>query len=103
MTGKKTIIVRGGNVLIDTDMYYGDSNSMLALVVLRNENDRTKGGNIYVDPKVTNIVGAGYAEGSLISYDASVGKIFDIGNTVEGDLTRQLLWYGSLFSANTVG
>ena len=38
-----------------------------------------------------------------MSYDASVGKVYDVGNTSEGDLTRQLLWFGSLFSSNTIG
>ena len=42
VTGKKTIIVRGGNVYLDADMYYSDANSMLALVVLRDDADRTK-------------------------------------------------------------
>lgn len=90
-------------MLIDSDLYYGNSNSMLALVVLRDDADRTKGGNVLVADKVTNVVASGYAEGSLISYEPSSGKVYDIGNTSEGELTRQLLWYGSLFSANTIG
>ncbi|MFB0965295.1 MAG: hypothetical protein QMC36_06505 [Patescibacteria group bacterium] len=56
-----------------------------------------------MNPDVTNVTAAGYAEGSLISYDAAIGKVYDVGNTSEGDLTRQLLWYGSLFSSNTIG
>lgn len=103
ITGKKTIIVRGGNVNIDTDMYYGDGKSILALIVLRDSKVRTKGGNVFVNPKVTNVVASAYAEGSLISYDSAANKVYDAGNTVEGDLSRQLLWYGSLFSANSIG
>jgi len=101
ITGKKTVIIKGGNAFIDSDFYYGDSNSMLALVVLRDDADQSKGGNIFVSPNVTNVVGAGYAEGSLISYDGA--KVYDISNTSEGDLTNQLYWFGSLYSANTIG
>lgn len=103
VTGKKTIIVRGGNVYVDSDLSYGDSQSMLAIVVLRDDVDRTKGGNVLVNPKVTNVVGAGYVEGSLMSYDAGVGKVYDMDNTSEGELDRQLYWYGSLFSSNSIG
>ncbi len=84
-------------------MSYANADSMLALVVLRDDANRAKGGNAYVNPKVTNAVGAGYLEGSLISYDADIGKVYDADNTNEGELTRQLLWYGSLFSSNTIG
>lgn len=38
-----------------------------------------------------------------MSYDGTSNKVYDIDNTREGDLTRQLLWYGSLFSSNTIG
>lgn len=38
-----------------------------------------------------------------MSYDGSSNKVYDINNTNEGDLSRQLLWYGSLFSSNTIG
>lgn len=56
-----------------------------------------------MNPNATNAVGAGYAEGSLMSYDASASKVYDASNTNEGDLTRQFHWYGSLFSSNTIG
>lgn len=37
-----------------------------------------------------------------MSYDGGT-KIYDSDNTSEGDLTRQLLWYGSIFSSNSIG
>lgn len=74
---------------------------MLAIVVLRDERNKKKGGNILVNPMVTNVVGAAFAEGSIISYDGN--KIFEKDTTYEGELTRQLLWYGSVYSSNTVG
>lgn len=42
ISGKKTIIVRSGNVYIDTDTYYQNGQSMLAIVVLRDDADRSK-------------------------------------------------------------
>ena len=42
ISGKKTIIVRGGNVYVDTDTYYSDGQSMLAIVVLRDDADHSK-------------------------------------------------------------
>lgn len=42
IAGKKTIIVRGGNVYLDTDTYYADAQSMLAIVVLRDDADHSK-------------------------------------------------------------
>lgn len=42
ITGKKTVIIKGGNAYLDTDMYYADSNSMLAIVVLRDDKNRKK-------------------------------------------------------------
>lgn len=82
-------------------MYYEDANSMLAIIVLRDEKNRKKGGNFFVNPNVTNVVGASYLEGSVISYDGTT--VFEKENTHEGELTRQLHWYGSVYSANTIG
>ena len=103
ITGKKTIIVRWWNILINADMYYNDPKSILALVVLRSDTDRKKWWNILIDPKVTNIVGGTYAEGSIMSYHAWINKLYDSSNTDEGDLSRQLHWYGNIFSSNSVG
>jgi len=103
VAGQKTIIVKGGNVYINSDLYYADAKSLLGIVVLRDTSDRKNGGNIYVNPKVTNIVGTAFAEGSVMSYDKLSNKLYTSDSTVEGELTRQLLWYGNVGSANSVG
>lgn len=82
-------------------MYYESGDSMLAVIVLRDEQNKKKGGDLFVNPTVTNAVGTAFLEGSMISYDGN--KVFEKDNTYEGELTRQLLWYGSVYSSNTVG
>ncbi len=54
-----------------------------------------------MNPTVTNVAAAAYAEGSVLSFDGN--KVYESENTYEGELTRQLHWYGSLYSANTIG
>jgi hypothetical protein len=58
-----------------------------------------RGGNIYIDPSVTNIAGTFFAERSVISYN---GTELD-GNTPINILKNQLLIYGNVFSENTLG
>ena len=50
---------------------------------------------------VTNVAAAGYVEGSVLSFDGN--KTYERDNTHEGELTRQLHWYGSVYSSNTIG
>jgi hypothetical protein len=50
---------------------------------------------------VTNVAAAGYVEGSVMSYDGN--KVYEKDNTYEGEITRQLHWYGSVYSSNTIG
>lgn len=82
-------------------MYYESTDSMLAIIVLRDQQNRKKGGNFLINPMVTNVVGMAYLEGSVMSSDGS--KVYEKDNTYEGELTRQLLWYGSVYSSNTIG
>jgi hypothetical protein len=82
-------------------MAYANNNSMLALIVLRSNVDRKRWGNILVHPNVTNIVWWTYAEWSIMSYDGT--KLYDANNTQEWEIARQLYWYGSIFSSNSVG
>jgi len=70
---------------------------MLGLVALQKNN---QGGNIYIDPSVTDIHAIMYADRALMSYDGS--SELD-GNTQAQDLTSQLYIYGSIFSENTIG
>ncbi len=97
---RKTIVVKWWNIYIKWDMYYSDSTSLFWMVVLKDDTTKTKGWNIYVHPNVTNVVWAAFAEWSILSYNWS--QVYRKSNTVEGNLTRQLLWFWSVYSANTI-
>jgi hypothetical protein len=58
-----------------------------------------KGGNIYIDPDVTDIHAIIYASKSIESY---VNNIPADGTTPDNELVNQLYVYGSLFSENTL-
>lgn len=69
--GQKTLIVVGGNVYIKGNIRNTDNTSsdLLGIVVLADT--AGNGGNIYIDPVVTDIHATLYAEKSLLSYNAS--------------------------------
>ncbi|MDD2487536.1 MAG: hypothetical protein PHS92_04150 [Candidatus Gracilibacteria bacterium] len=98
VSGKKTIIIKGGNLYINSDMYYSNSSSdMLVIVVKRDPNHPENGGNVYINPNVTNLVGMIVADGSILNYDGS--------NLITNpdSLRRQLFIYGSIMTANSIG
>ncbi|MCH8518937.1 hypothetical protein LAT59_04210, partial [Candidatus Gracilibacteria bacterium] len=93
VSGQKTLIVENGNVYIDGNI---TGNGTLGIVVLREDN---AGGNVYIDPSVTDIHASMFVDRSIISYD---GVELD-GNTSANILRHQLYIYGSVFSENTIG
>ena len=98
-----TIIVKWANVYISSDMYYeNEQNSLLGVVVLRDKTNRRNGWNLLVSQDVTNIVWSYYIEWSVLSWRQSPRKVYHMNNVDPWELTRQLLWHGSLFTANTV-
>ncbi|MDQ7023851.1 MAG: hypothetical protein Q9M97_10310 [Candidatus Gracilibacteria bacterium] len=101
--GKHTVIVDNGNIYINSNLYNENDNTSLLVLVAKKGNDGN-GGNIYIDPDVTNIDAVLIAEGSLISMDelSGNGKIWDVKND-PNNLRNQLLIYGSVFSSNNVG
>lgn len=93
----KTLVVRGANLWVTTDMYYVTNQSILGVVVQKD--DAGNGGNLYISPSVTNIVGAYVIDGSVISYNSS--ELWY--STAASVLKNQLLVYGTLVSENTIG
>ena len=90
-------------------MLYDDTTSdILGLIVL--EDTDGNGGNIYIEPNVTDISAVLYADKSIMTAldnQSPFGRIstteqFD-GNSDEVDVSDQLYIYGSLFSENTIG
>ncbi len=103
ISGKNNIIVKWWNLLLDTDMYYQTNNSLIWYYVLRDEKNQKNGGNIYITQKPTNIVWILFSEWSIMSVDSNnPTKIFINNNTSPTELNKQLMWYGSIFAANTI-
>lgn len=98
-----TIIVFGGDVYIKNRIKYANTNQgSFGLIVMKDSTG--KGGNVYIDPSVNNLVGGFYLEGSLMSATDSSGsfKVID-GSDTTTSLANQLLLKGTLISRNTIG
>ncbi|MFH0833832.1 MAG: hypothetical protein V2A63_00370, partial [Patescibacteria group bacterium] len=102
--GVRTIVVVDGNLRIKSNLRYADADSSFGIIVLD--------GNIYVYPDVTDVSGAVYAEGSVISVNAQGVFGEDLSSTCDGtrgfcdrsyELRNQLYWKGLLATANTIG
>lgn len=107
--GAKTLLVLGGDVTIKSNLAYSDPTSSFGLIVLKKGG---VGGNIYVYPNVTNLVGAVYADGSIISVNNKGKWGEDTTPACNGsagfcdrsyELRNQLYWKGLLATANTIG
>lgn len=106
-----TIIVEGGDVYIKNNLKYGNDglgNGSLGLIVMKDASGN--GGDVYIDPAVTNLVGGIYAEGSLMGASDSApansienDEIYDGFNGDKTDLNNQLLIKGTLITHNTIG
>jgi len=96
--GRVTLLVVGGDVYIKNNVSsQGDVNASVGIAAVADENG--VGGNIYVDPSVTNIDAVLFADKAVVSYNgAEMG-----GNTRSTLLKNQLLIYGSVISENTLG
>ena len=103
---KYTVIVTGGaNVFIKNNIKYnttGDKKTTsFGLIVLADTD--SKGGNVYISPDVTNVVGLLYAEGSLLSSPDGTKLYYRDSDLNQGDIKNQLYWQGSIVSKNTIG
>lgn len=104
---KKTIVISGWDLYINRDMYYSDNNSILWIIVMKDEN--WKWWNIFINPKVTNIAASVFAQYSVLSAEVTNFssspqsiKYYDwTDNAIY--LRNQLYIYWSLFSENTIG
>jgi hypothetical protein len=114
-TGERTIIVIGGNVYIDANLYNTGvtPKPKLGIIVLKDlassisQGDK---GHVYIHKDVTNIQANIFADGSVFSYDES--HLPDAnGEPLWGTLNaaaealryKQLLIEGSVASQNTIG
>lgn len=103
ITWKNNIIIKGWNLLINTDMYYMNNKSLIWYFIMRDSNNIKNGGNIYITEDPTNILWIAIAEWSLMSVDSvNPTKIYINNNTWPTELNKQLLWYWSIASSNTI-
>ena len=107
----KTLLVSGGNVQIKGNITYSGGSDALGIVVLEDDITGT-GGDIYVYPNVTDVVGAWYAEGGVVSVNSQGQGDEDLSASCDGssgfcdrtyELRNQLFWKGLLATGNTLG
>ncbi len=103
-----TYVIDGGDLIINANLGYKNGSSVGFIVLHESGQD---GGNVYIDPSVTEVVGSYYLEGSLMSAKDSSGnnkiedsEIYDGFNSNEElkDLKNQLYFQGILISRNTI-
>lgn len=119
-TGEKTLIVIGGSVYLDKDLYpvtpAGQSRPRLGIISLKDitqpANTQFKAGNVYIDANVKNIQANIFADGSVFSYDKSKSpSVNTFGEPIFANIQEQntllrktqLFIEGSVASQNTVG
>ena len=103
-SGARTLVIENGDLHIKSDLSYPSAGGSLGVIVLN--------GDIFVYPEVTNLVGAIYAEGSVISVNVQGHYGEDASSTCDGsagfcdrsyELRNQLYWKGLLATRNTIG
>lgn len=101
INGKRTLIIENGNLTLNSNLSYANSDSILGIILIGNtaNGDTSK---LRINEEITNGVGVVYAEWPVVSIDAS-GNIYDGVNTQNGDLVHQLFWKWSFATRNTVG
>ncbi|MCK5472131.1 hypothetical protein KAI54_03010 [Candidatus Gracilibacteria bacterium] len=105
-----TLVIRGADLRIaDNIIYPPDSDASLGVILLKNDVCGTSfGGDAFLHPKPTNVVGAYYLEGSVRSTDSGWNLPSETGtsrdNTVWYQVFKnQILWEGTILSRNTIG
>jgi|GEM_PF-1099566 hypothetical protein len=100
--GRKTLIIRNGNFIVDGDMTYANPEDSFGVILMNDAQDDHTDGNIFVRPTIKTMVGSYYADGGLMTNndpDPTVGN----SSNAEGENIVQLLLTGTLFSQNTLG
>ena len=98
ISGKKTILVYGRDIYIEENIYYNNTDEDILWIIALTDEDGN-GWNVYIHPRVTNMVGTIFAEKSVISFDWT-NELW--GGTDQETLKNQLHIFGSVFSENTI-
>ncbi|MFH0834317.1 MAG: hypothetical protein V2A63_02925 [Patescibacteria group bacterium] len=101
-----TLVVRGADLRIKDNLIYPkNSNASLGVILLKNNIcGGTYGGNVYLHPDPTNVVGAYYLDGSVKSTDANWSLPADRQDVRWYQILKnQILWEGTILSLNSIG
>jgi hypothetical protein len=112
-SGKNTLIITDGNLLIKNNVTYNEStasNDSFGVILINDTHEKyPETGNIFVHPDVRQFVGTYYADGGLMANDdknntpenaLNTDKVVSSG---DGKNINQLLLTGTLFTRNTIG
>jgi len=91
-----------GNVTIDTPEFNPD-NKKLAIVLINTNKTNYVKGNLFITPEVHYIAANIFTDGSIRSVDSEGNRFVKSDTERNRALQDQLVFYGNLFSKNTVG
>lgn len=93
-----TLIIEDANLLIDRDI---DSNKNLAIVVIQGKNKQST--EVQIIPSVSSIKSSIFVDGPIVSVNAKWDRYTNSNTTRSSELNRQLVFFGKIFSRNTIG
>lgn len=100
----ETVVVRGGNVIINTDI---KKTTLMGIIVLRKKPSDVSQGNVYVNKDVRFVNAAIYADGGFVSSGFLSGqdRVENYRDSTQRtkNLSKQLVVKGVLFTSNTIG
>lgn len=97
--GWKTLVIYGGDLTFQNT--FNPEKKNIGIIVLKDADG--KGGNVYITPDVAFIGGTIFADGSVESVTKN-GEIFPKSTRTRSKLLKhQLVFYGGVYSQNTVG
>jgi hypothetical protein len=103
VTWENTLIVQWWNLYITNDIYNTNKNSILTIIVKRDEWNRRKNGwNVYIHPNVTNIDAVIIAEWSILNFNISSSPQVLTKSNASSSLRKQLLIYWAINTKNTL-
>jgi hypothetical protein len=101
-SGKNTVIVKDGNLIIDSNLEYGNEQDSFGFIVIctNPEPYPVNCGNILLKPEVQLVVGTIFGDGAVMTSNGD--KV--IGSTInDDDYNNQLVIKGAVFTRNTIG
>jgi hypothetical protein len=104
-SGKKTVIIKDGNLIIDSDLVYGNATDSFGFIVIctNPEPYPLDCGNILVKPSVQELVGTFFGDGGIMTANDDTIVSSSVNANEYNNKLRQLVIKGTLFTRNTIG